>query len=242
MSTPKAIKSAGVKFIGHRHHNTDDGSVCSLVTHSSYESSYTAQSRKAVQSMKLSNIAVDIKKRIQIDNMHMDGVLEGISAMTNFLSGVEHKHSSLDDLASSRINLDDCLRLKREIREKIQKSKREKRRDIFTSDNVITHSEFLGNEMFSLSSHGLYSSGDVVAKPHAPGLFLTDDDRSFDDMSMSISSMPQGTERSQKLHTLQKKQYRQASQPPPPPRQPPHLPSRRSLPPSPPPAYTPAPP
>lgn len=81
---------------------------------------------------KVNSYALEINQKVHDDNQSLHDMEEGIIALSNYLNGVEEKRPSVSELIGSRINLDDCLKLKLEIREKIRKTKKI-RTDLFTS-------------------------------------------------------------------------------------------------------------
>jgi hypothetical protein len=216
-------KSVVSKSIKHRHGDADDGSV---VTLSSYSTSYTAMSRKTVQNMKLSSSASALNNRIHSDNIILDNVLEGISAMTNFLEGTEQKRTTLDDLAKSRINLEDCMKLKEQIREKIRNSKREKRKDLFTAaaETTLSHDQHVGDDMSLITTESSVQFS-YMRKTRSPrrsrspdngtslsyGLFLTDDDRDLQDVAFPLHSKQKLPHLDKAAAAAEKKMIRQRS-------------------------------
>jgi hypothetical protein len=119
----------------------DDNSVYSFTTYNTTH--YSDSSNRLHQ--KVNSYAIEINQKIRDDNESLNDMEEGIIALSNYLNGVEDKRPSVTELIGSRINLDDCLKLKLEIREKIRKTKKI-RTDLFTSveipsGNIKTKSE-----------------------------------------------------------------------------------------------------
>jgi hypothetical protein len=114
----------------------DESSVYSFTTYNTTH--YSDLSNRLHQ--KVNSYAIEINQKIKDDNESLIDMEEGIIALANYLNGVEDKRPSVTELIGSRINLDDCLKLKLEIREKIRKTKTI-RTDLFTSVETSSPSQ-----------------------------------------------------------------------------------------------------
>jgi hypothetical protein len=106
----------------------EEGSVYSFTSYNT--SHYSDPSHRSQR--KVNSYAIEMNEKVQEDNHSLDGVEEGMIALSNYLNGTEEKRPTVSELIGSRINLDDCLKLKLQIRERIRQTK-QIRNDLFTS-------------------------------------------------------------------------------------------------------------
>lgn len=116
----------------------DDQTLSSVYSFTSYNTLHYSDITNRLH-QKVNSYAIEINQKVKDDNQSLNDMEEGIIALSNYLNGVEEKRPSVSELIGSRINLDDCLKLKLEIREKIRKTKKI-RTDLFTSSIESPHS------------------------------------------------------------------------------------------------------
>jgi hypothetical protein len=105
----------------------------SVYSFTSYNTShYSSNDLTNRLQQKVNSYAIEMNQKVRADNDSLCDMEEGMNALSNFLNGVEEKRPSVTELIGSRINLDDCLKLKLDIREKIRQTKKI-RTDLFTS-------------------------------------------------------------------------------------------------------------
>lgn len=108
----------------------EEGSIYSFT---SYNSTHYSDSNSTYRSNRKTNsFLYEINQKVKEDSLSLVDMEEGIIALSNFLNGVEEKRPSVSELIGSRINLDECLKLKLQIREKIRQT-RTIRKDLFIS-------------------------------------------------------------------------------------------------------------
>jgi hypothetical protein len=108
----------------------DQASVYSFTSYNT--SHYNSNDLTNRLQQKVNSYAIEMNQKVKDDNESLNDMEEGMNALSNFLNGVEEKRPSVTELIGSRINLEDCLQLKFEIREKIRKTKKI-RTDLFTT-------------------------------------------------------------------------------------------------------------
>lgn len=138
----------------------------SIYSFTSYNTSHYSSSDLTNRSqLKVNSYAIEMNQKVKEDNQSLNEMEEGMNALSNFLNGIEEKRPSVTELIGSRINLEDCLKLKFEIRERIRKTK-QIRTDLFTT--VRPHSPH-SPPALPLSSHDPSSSSSNIS----PRVFLS---------------------------------------------------------------------